>query len=109
MWRSTFLDEANIPVGEDFEDRILEALDQARELLVLLTPWALFRPYIWAEIGAAWTNRIPIIGVLHGLTPNDIQSNPSVPVIMKRRELIDLNMIQTYFVQLRERIQSSQA
>ena len=104
-----FLDEANISVGEDFEERILTALDQANELLVLLTPWALTRPYIWAEIGVAWSRRIPIIGVLHGLTPSDIQSNSSVPVIMKRRDLIELNEIQTYLDQLQERIQSSQA
>jgi hypothetical protein len=48
-----FLDEANIAVGEDFEDRILAALIQAKELLVLLTPWSLSRLYVWAEIGDA--------------------------------------------------------
>lgn len=42
----TFLDEAHIAVGEDFEERILHALDQANELLVLLTPWSLERPYV---------------------------------------------------------------
>jgi len=49
-----FLDEADVEVGEDFEESILTFLEQAHELLVLLTPWALERPYVWAEIGAAW-------------------------------------------------------
>ena len=57
-----FLDEANIAVGDDFEDRILDALEESKELVVLLTPWSLSRPYVWAELGAAWVRRIPIIG-----------------------------------------------
>jgi len=48
-----FLDEAEIDIGADFEEAILASLDKADELVVLLTPWALDRPYIWAEIGAA--------------------------------------------------------
>ena len=44
---STFLDEADIEYGDDFEDRILEAAQASEELLVLLTPWATKRPYIW--------------------------------------------------------------
>ncbi len=35
-----FLDEANIEVGEDFEESILSFLERTHELLVLLTPWA---------------------------------------------------------------------
>ncbi len=49
----TFLDEAHITIGEDFEEEIRSAINQANELLVLLTPVALGRAYIWAEIGAA--------------------------------------------------------
>ena len=103
-----FLDEANIAVGDDFEDRILEALEDAQELVVLLTPWALSRPYVWAEIGAAWGRRIPIIAILYGLTAGDIQSNPGVPVIIKRRDFIELNNIGIYLDELRHRIQGSQ-
>jgi hypothetical protein len=49
-----FLDKADIETGVEFEDAILAFLSKAHELVVLLTPWALDRPYIWAEIGAAW-------------------------------------------------------
>ena len=103
---TAFLDEANIDVGEDFEERILGALGEAKELLVILTPWSLSRPYVWAEIGAAWGRRIPIIGVLHGLTASDLQSNPGVPVLLKRRDFVDLNEIDDYFEQLRGRVSS---
>ena len=48
-----FLDEADIDIGAEFEEDILEFLDKADELLVLFTPWSFERPYVWAEIGAA--------------------------------------------------------
>ena len=54
-----FLDEADVEVGAEFEEDIRDFLDRADELLVLVTPWSLDRPYIWAEIGAAWSpNRV---------------------------------------------------
>lgn len=43
---TTFLDEADIAYGDDVEERILQAVRTSEELLVLLTPWALRRPYI---------------------------------------------------------------
>ncbi len=91
-----FLDEADIEAGAEFEDAILEFLSKAHELVVLLTPWALDRPYIWAEIGAAWGRRIPIVAILHGITPQELQSRRGVPVLIKKRDLIDLNDIDKY-------------
>jgi hypothetical protein len=99
-----FLDEANIEVGEDFEESILSFLEQAHELLVLLTPWALDRPYVWAEIGAAWGRRIPIVGILHGMTSTELQSRPGVPIFLKKRDLLDINDIEVYFEQLSARV-----
>ncbi len=98
-----FLDEAEVEVGGDFEERILEFLMNATELLVLLTPWALERPYVWAELGAAWGRRIPIVGVLYGMTVAELQARPEVPVFLKRRDLIDINDIDRYFGELAKR------
>lgn len=95
-----FLDEAEVGVGDDFEERILEFLGKADELLVLLTPWALDRPYVWAELGVAWGRRIPIVGVLYGMTAADLQARPGMPVFLKRRDLIDINTIEHYFREL---------
>jgi len=102
-----FLDEANIEVGEDFEESILSFLEQAHELLILLTPWALDRPYVWAEIGAAWGRRIPIVGILHGMTSTELQSRPGVPIFLKKRDLLDINDIEVYFEQLRARVSAT--
>ena len=99
-----FLDEAEIDVGADFEDDILAFLEKAHELVVLLTPWALERPYVWAELGAAWGRRIPIVALLLGLTPAELQSRPGVPVLLKKRDLLELNDVEKYLQQLRKRV-----
>lgn len=101
---TTFLDEAQVEAGSDFEDDILRCLERADELVVLLTPWALDRPYVWAEIGAAWGRRIPIVALLLGLTPDELQIRPGVPVLLKKRDLLELNQIGVYLEQLRARI-----
>lgn len=98
-----FLAEADVDVGAEFEDRILEFLARADELVVLITPWALERPYVWAELGAAWGRRIPIVGLLLGMTAGELQSRPEVPVLLKKRDLLSLNDIDVYFAQLRDR------
>lgn len=97
---TTFLDEAEIRVGSDHEQDIRSALAHADELVVLLTPWALEPPYVWAEMGAAWVRGIPIVGVLHGLTPKDVQSRPGMPVFLKERYLVDINSLDRYIEQL---------
>src|SRR5215210_5836292 len=88
-----FLDEAEIDVGADFEEEILGFLEKADELVVLLTPWALDRPYVWAELGAAWGRRIPIVGLLHGLSAGELQSRAGIPILLKKRDLLSLNEI----------------
>ncbi|MGH8584137.1 MAG: toll/interleukin-1 receptor domain-containing protein [Gammaproteobacteria bacterium] len=101
-----FLDEADIDVGAEFEEDIRDYLDEAHEFLVLFTPWALDRAYVWTEIGAAWIRRIPIITVLHGITAADFQSLPNAPVFLKKRDIVRLNEIDQYFEQLGRRVQA---
>jgi hypothetical protein len=103
-----FLDEAQIDAGSDFEEDILEFLERAHELVVLLTPWALDRPYVWAEIGAAWGRRIPIVALLLGLTPAELQTRSGVPVLLKKRDLLQLNEIEIYLDQLAARMRQQQ-
>lgn len=99
-----FLDEADVDVGEEFEENIRDFLDKADELLVLFTPWALARPsYVWLEIGAAWQRRLPIVVVLHGLSVSDFQAHPNTPVFLKKRDIIRLNDLDDYLTQLAAR------
>ena len=99
-----FLDEAEVDAGADFEEDILNFLERAHELVVLLTPWALERPYVWAEIGAAWGRRIPIVALLLGITATELQAKPGIPVLLKKRDLLQLNEVETYLDQLAARL-----
>lgn len=101
---SAFLDEADIEYGDDFEERILAAAQSSAELLVLLTPWAVKRPYIWLEIGAVWGQGKRIVGVLHGLSASELVTQEGTPALLKRIDLVELNKIDGYFEQLRRRI-----
>jgi len=100
-----FLDEAQVDAGADFEEDILDFLERAHELVVLLTPWALDRPYVWAELGAAWGRRIPIVALLLGITPSELQKRPGTPVFLKKRDLLQLNEVDEYLQQLRARVE----
>jgi hypothetical protein len=100
-----FLDEAQVDAGADFEEDILDFLQRAHELVVLLTPWALERPYVWAEIGAAWGRRIPIVALLLGITAAELQTRPGIPVLLKKRDLLELNDIELYLAQLGARVE----
>jgi hypothetical protein len=59
------------------------------------------------EIGAAWYKDIPIIAVLLGITPKEIQEHPRATIAIKERNIIHLNDIDRYFEQLEQRIVSS--
>ncbi len=106
---STFLDEADIEYGDDFENRILEAARNSQEMLVLLTPWALKRPYIWLEIGAVWGLGKRIVGVLYGLSANELVTQDGTPALLKRIDLVRLNDVDAYLNQLKLRVTSEVA
>jgi len=86
-----FLDADNVDIGAEFEEEIRDSLNEADELVVLFTPWALDRPYIWMEIGGAWLiRRIPIIFILYGITKQEFISHPATPVLLEKRNIIRL-------------------
>jgi TIR domain-containing protein len=100
----TVLDNADIDHGDDFEESILKAAEESSELLVLLTPWSVDRPYIWMEIGNFWGRRKRMIGLLYGLTVEDVSQDERMPVALKRLDLVQLNEVDSYFVQLARRV-----
>jgi hypothetical protein len=100
----TFLDESDIQHGDDFEEEILKAEETSTELLVLLTPWALERTYIWLEIGFFRRGGKRIVGVLHGVSHKDIATDERIAVLLKKIDLVDINAIDSYFEQLRKRV-----
>ncbi|MGH9844417.1 MAG: toll/interleukin-1 receptor domain-containing protein [Blastocatellia bacterium] len=101
----TFLDEADIEYGDDFEEKILAAAQASEELLVLFTPWAIKRPYIWLEIGAVWGQGKRVVGILYGLTASDLVAQDGTPALIKRIDLVEINKLDGYFDQLKGRVE----
>lgn len=101
---TTFLDREKIEIGANFEEEIRKALASSQEFVVLLTPWALDRPYIWLEVGAAFVQGLYFVAVLHGLSPEDIQNDKKIPVFIKEHRLVEINDLPEYFRQLKRRV-----
>ena len=49
-----FLDEKDIEGGDTIPGSVLRSLQECDELVVLLTPNSINRPWVLIEIGAAW-------------------------------------------------------
>jgi TIR domain-containing protein len=94
----SFLSEADIGLGDrDFEERLREALEQCAELVVLLTPEALDRQYVWTEIGAVWGARKPVSAILYRMTPKELRKT-GVPVLLLRSNLVEINRDGDHFI-----------
>lgn len=100
----TFLDVVDLHQGDDFDDRIVAAIEDCRELAVLMTPAARDSRYVWLEIGAFWGRRARIVFFLYGLSVRDIQEDLRMPVLLKRVDLRSLNEFDGYLEQVRSRI-----
>ena len=102
-----FLAELDVPVGAAYEHELRRALNEAHEVVVLLTPWAIDRAYVWGELGIAWGRGIPIVGLLHGLSIQKLHSRLGAPIFLKERNLLVLNDVERYFRQVEARVRST--
>ena len=101
----TFLDCEHIEHGDDFEEKIIDAACDCTELLVLFTPTACDRKYVWMEIGMFLGAKKRIVAALYGVRKEEIASDQLTPVALKRIDSVELNDIESYFSQLRRRIE----
>lgn len=84
---TVFLAKKNLAAGEDFAERIREALRAAREVWLLLSPASLKSEWVFTEWGAAWVLEKTIVPILHRCSPNDL------PARLARLQCIDLYQI----------------
>ena len=71
---------------------------------MLFTPAALDRPYVWIEIGVAWSQGKRIIGILHGMTTSDLAAHDGAPAFLRGIHLRDINELDKYLDELRRRV-----
>jgi TIR domain len=99
-----FLDSHAIDTGDEIDDELLTGLNEADELLVLMTPTALERPYVWIELGIAWSQGKRIIGILYGMTTTELAERDGTPAFLKGVLLRDINDFEKYLDELKGRL-----
>lgn len=99
-----FLDSRIIETGNPIDEELKMALNGAAELLVLLTPASVERPYVWMEIGAAWIQGKRIIGILHGMTTSELAQRDGTPAFLTGILLRDINDFDQYVEELQRRL-----
>jgi hypothetical protein len=99
-----FLDATIIETGDSIDDELKAALTGAAELLVLLTPASVERPYVWLEIGAAWIQGKRIIGILFGMTTSELAKRDGTPAFLTDVLLRDINELDEYLEELKRRL-----
>jgi len=98
------IDSQFLETGDVIDDELKAALNDADELLVLLTPTALERRYVWLEIGVAWGRGIRIAGILYGVSTAELAAGDGTPAFMSDILLRDLNEFESYAEELSKRV-----
>jgi hypothetical protein len=71
---TVFVDAGRIEYGEDFRKVIFAELSTCDELVVLLTPSSLRRPWVIAEIGAVVLRSKRIVPIRYGPSEGELQA-----------------------------------
>ena len=97
---TTFRDDRDIDGGDDIPDEIRRQIKRSRELLLLLTPESIDRPWVLFEAGAAWgwSQKMLIVPILY-----HVGADP-IPAMIKAKKAISLNEFDNYLHELAKRI-----
>ena len=82
---SVFLDERDIEVGQSIADSVRTNIEKCDEFLVLFSRYSKDRPWVLAEMGAAWGLQKPIIVIIDKVGPKEM------PDIVSPYRAVDLN------------------
>jgi len=104
MGAKTFRDDRDIGGGDDIPDAIRQQIARCNEMVVLLTPESVNRPWVLLEVGAAWGRRrhSRIIAVLCHVTVD------SIPNMIASKKAVPINEFGQYLRELRQRVSGSQ-
>ena len=100
MGAKTFRDDRDIQGGDDIPDAIRDAILAANEMVVLLSPASVSRPWVLMEIGAAWLRGadMRIVGIRQHVEVE------LIPAMVKSKKVIDLNHFDQYLLELAGRV-----
>ena len=96
----TFRDDRDINGGDSIPEEIRTQIQVSREMVVLLTPESVDRPWVLLEVGAAWGRRCNyrIVPVLCHVTVD------AIPDIIEGKKAFHLNEFDQYLKELSKRV-----
>lgn len=95
---TTFRDDRDIDGGEDIPDVLNEQIERSSEVLVLVTPASVGRPWVFLEVGAAWKSNKWIVPICYHVEVDQI------PKMLSRRKSYQLNDFDRYLEDVRKRM-----
>lgn len=99
-----FIDIFDIEKGDRIEERVRAGLDACDELVALLTPWSVDRNWVWTEIAAAWALRKRFVGVVYGVTIEEIEKRHGGMACLGPTNVVALDDFDEYIGELTRRI-----
>jgi hypothetical protein len=98
----TFRDDRDIAGGDDIPEEIRRAIAASDEMVVLLTPESVNRPWVLLEVGAAWQRG----GMRIVAVRQHVEIEP-IPDMLKSKKVVDLNDLDKYLHDLRQRVMAA--
>lgn len=100
---TTFRDDRDIKGGDDIPEEIRSEIKRSKELVVILTPVSVNRPWVLLEVGVAWgwSRNTRITAILYHVTAD------TIPDIIKSKKAIALNDFDTFAGEVAARIKKS--
>jgi len=97
----TFRDDRDINGGDDIPEVIRRQIVRSDEMIVLLTPESVDRPWVHLEVGAAWGRRqkARIIAVLCHVEVD------TIPSIIRSKKAVPINELDQYLEELERRVE----
>jgi hypothetical protein len=95
-----FLDNKDVQTGDDFDIKTNEHIRESDEIVILVSQTALRSNWVMIECGAARALCKRLVPILIDVAPNEL------PQPINRHLARDLNQIDTYYRELRQRLES---
>lgn len=102
-----FIDIFDIKSGDRIEEKVHAGLSGCSELISLLTPWSVDRNWVWTEMAAAWILRKRYVGVMYGVTLDEIDKNHGGLAILSPTNVITIDDLDGYFEELSARVKGT--
>ena len=101
---TTFRDDREIGGGDEIPEKIRREINRSNEMVVLITPESVDRPWVLVEMGAAWGRRksARIIPVLCHVAAD------RMPSMISAKKAVQINAFDEYLDELRRRVESYQ-